>query len=32
MTRNVLGWSPAFSVEDGLKQTVDWYQAIKAKN
>lgn len=32
MTRNVLGWSPAFSVEDGLKQTADWYQAIKAKN
>jgi len=32
MTRNVLGWSPAFSVEDGLKQTVNWYQTIKAKN
>jgi nucleoside-diphosphate-sugar epimerase len=31
-TQNILGWSPAFSVEDGLKRTVDWYRAMKDKN
>ena len=30
-TRDILDWSPAFSVEDGLKQTVDWYLAMKMK-
>jgi nucleoside-diphosphate-sugar epimerase len=29
-TKNILGWSPAFSVEDGLKQTADWYCTTKA--
>jgi nucleoside-diphosphate-sugar epimerase len=23
--RTMLGWSPAFSVEAGLRETVDWY-------
>ncbi len=28
-TRDVLGWSPPFSIEDGLKQTADWYLSNK---
>jgi len=31
-TQDTLEWTQPFSVEDGLKQTVDWYQAMKAKN
>jgi nucleoside-diphosphate-sugar epimerase len=30
-TLDILDWSPPFSVEDGLKQTVDWYRAMKMK-
>ena len=26
-TRNLLGWTPPFSAEEGLKRTVDWYLA-----
>jgi CDP-glucose 4,6-dehydratase len=26
--RRVLSWSPAFSFEDGLSQTLDWYRAF----
>lgn len=24
--RNVLGWRSAFSIEDGLARTIDWYR------
>jgi CDP-glucose 4,6-dehydratase len=25
--RSVLGWSPRFSLEEGLRETIDWYRA-----
>lgn len=28
--RRELGWSPKFSMQDGLKETVDWYRAYLA--
>ena len=31
-TQDILGWSPAFSVKDGMKQTVDWYRFMKSKS
>jgi CDP-glucose 4,6-dehydratase len=26
--RNVLGWQPNFTLEEGLKRTIDWYKAF----
>lgn len=28
--RTVLGWSPAYSLEDGLRRTIEWYQGFLA--
>lgn len=29
--RNILGWTPEFDLEDGLKRTIGWYQSFFAK-
>jgi CDP-glucose 4,6-dehydratase len=29
--RNTLGWKPAFTLDDGLKRTIGWYQSFFAK-
>ena len=26
--RKVLGWNPRYALEDGLKETIQWYQAF----
>ncbi|GAB6194944.1 GDP-mannose 4,6-dehydratase [Lysobacter xanthus] len=28
--REMLGWTPRFSIEDGLRETIDWYRAYFA--
>lgn len=30
--REILGWNPAISLRDGLKQTVDWFREYIARN
>jgi len=29
--RNILGWTPEFDLDDGLKRTIGWYQSFFAK-
>ena len=29
--RDVLGWRPAYSLEEGLRETIDWYRALLDK-
>lgn len=28
--RNILGWHPPFTIDEGLKETVNWYRRIKS--
>jgi len=29
--KNILGWKPRFTVEEGLEQTIEWYRAFLSK-